>query len=597
MRPLLTARRLATAILLAALCCAGVARAEERHSVPMLMPDRVALAADVILPDSAKRSPAVLVMTPYGRSTRMSAGAVNAFTAAGLALVFVDMRGTGASQGHVSGVFSREERADIGAIVKWIAQQPWSDGRVVTTGVSYDANLAALALANGGKAIAASVPRFIDFDTYRDLAIPGGVRNEMLLREWGALTESLNRGTPCVVDAVKCASQKNLEPLDGDADFALLRKALLDHQKNWKSYVDTAGYQFDDDVSPSGRVLREGFLSSQVAALRASRVPVQIWGSWFDAGTADSALRWFDAAPKTPIELYLGAWTHGGGRRVDPFIPGTADGEPGAPVPARVFLDFVQHASTAPTHIQRSIFYYTAGAAVWRKTPSWPPAGLAARKYNFGPEDSLNTAPDPSANGADNYAVDFTATTGKTNRWTTQLGGGIVDYGNRADADAKLQTYTSSPLDHDIEITGAPSLMLHIASTHPDVAVFVYLEAVQPDGKVVYLTEGELRLALRGGSAPQNRPPGVSPSFARGDAAFLAPGKPIEAGIVLHTVSAMIPGGDRLRVAIAGADADTFARTPGDGAPGFTIYRSSALPSHIDIPMADWHQPATASAP
>ena len=105
----------------------------------------------------------------------------------GLALVFVDMRGTGVSQGHVSGVFSREERADIGAIVEWIAAQPWSDGRVVATGVSYDANLAALALVNGGKAMAASVPQFIDFDTYRDLAVPGGVRNEMLLREWGAL--------------------------------------------------------------------------------------------------------------------------------------------------------------------------------------------------------------------------------------------------------------------------------------------------------------------------------------------------------------------------------------------------------------------------
>ncbi len=594
MRPPL-ASRIVTALCLAALCIWGTARAAapERQSVPILMPDRVALAADVIRPDLPKRAPAILVMTPYGRATRMSAGAINAFTSSGLVLVFVDMRGTGASQGHVSGVFSHDERADIGAIVKWIAQQPWSDSRVVTTGVSYDANLAALALANGGKAVAASVPRFIDFDTYRDLAIPGGVRNEMLLREWGALTESLNRGTPCVVDARNCAAMKNLEPLDGDADFALLRKALLDHQKNWNSYVDTAGYRFDDDVTPSGRLLREGFLSSQLAALRNSRVPVQIWGSWFDAGTADSALRWFAAAPKAPIELYLGAWTHGGGQRVDPLLPVAMDSETGAPIPAQRFLDFVQRALTAPARIRRGIFYYTAGAAVWRKTPSWPPTGLAACNYYFGAGNSLNTAPDASANGADNYAVDFTATTGKTNRWTTQLGGGIVDYGNRADADAKLQTYTSPPLDRDIEITGASSLTLHIASTHPDVAVFVYLEAVQPDGKVVYLTEGELRLALRGGNAAQNKPQGMSPSFARADASFLEPGKPIEAEIVLHNVSAMIPKRDRLRIAIAGADADTFARTPNEGAPTFTIYRSSAMPTFIGIPMADWHQPTS----
>ena len=370
----------------------------------------------------------------------------------------------------------------------------------------------------------------------------------------------------------------------------MLRKALLDHQKNWNSYVDTAGYQFDDDVSPSGRPLREGFLSSQIAALQASRVPVQIWGSWFDAGTADSALRWFAAAPEAPIEVYLGAWTHGGGQRVDPLVPGTAESEPGAPVPARVFLDFVQRALTAPTQFRRSISYYTAGAAIWRKTASWPPAGLNATKFYFGPEDGLNALTAVSANGSDNYTVDFTATTGKTNRWTTQLGGGMVDYGDRAGADRKLRTYSSQPLDRDIEITGAPLLDLHIAATHPDGAVFVYLEAVQPDGKVVYLTEGELRLALRGPNAAQDKLQGLSPSFARADAAFLEPGKPVEAAIVLHTISAMIPKGDRLRVAIAGADADTFARIPGEGAPIFTIYRSSALSSFIDIPMADWHQ-------
>jgi putative CocE/NonD family hydrolase len=570
------------------------AEAPERHAVPILMPDHVTLAADLIRPPAAGRLPTVLVMTPYGRATRMSAGAIDAFASAGLALVFVDMRGTGASQGHVSAVFSREERADIGAIIKWISRQPWSDGRVVTTGISYDANLAALALVNGGKSLAAAVPRFIDFDTYRDLALPGGVRNEMLLRDWGALTETLNRATPCLVDVANCGSLQNLEPLDGDSNDTLLRQALLDHQKNWNTYIDTAGYAFDDDAAPSGRLLRDGFLSSQTKALRDSKVPVQIWGSWFDAGTADSALAWYEAAPKAPLELYLGAWAHGGNKRTDPFLSGTLENESGAPVPAAVFLDFVQRALNASAPKQRRIVYYTAGAAVWRKTASWPPAYINSNKMYFGSHDSLNPAADLSSDAADTYVVDFTASTGKANRWTTQLGGGIVDYGDRAEADRKLRTYTSEPLDRDIEITGAPSLTVHIASTYPDVAVFAYLEAVEPTGKVVYLSEGELRLALRGGNGATNHPQGMMPSFLRRDTAFLEPGRPIEAGISLHNISVMIPKGDRLRIAVAGADADTFARYPQDGAPTFTIYRSSVLPSFIDLPMADWKHSAGA---
>jgi putative CocE/NonD family hydrolase len=506
---------------------------------------------------------------------------------AGLAVVLVDARGSGASQGHVLAIFSREERRDLAQVLAWIARQPWSDGRVVTTGVSYDGNLAALAVAAPGRALAAAAPRFIDFDTYRDLAVPGGVRNEMLLQGWGALTDSLNLATACVVSAAACADLPNLKPVDGDADLSVLRAALLDHQSNWRPYADTGGYAFEDDVTPAGRDLREGFLSTQIRELAASRVPVQLWGSWFDAGTADSALAWFAAAPEAKIEVYLGAWTHGVGARVDPFHPGPGEDEPGAPAPAERFLDFLARALGRPQAVTRVVHYYTAGAAVWRTTPVWPPANLAPVRWYFGPGDALSRDP-PATGGADRYAVDFTATTGKTNRWTTQLGGGPVDYGDRADEDRKLLTYTSAPLARGIEVTGAPVVTLRLASTHPDGAVFAYLEAVAPGGRSIYLSEGVLRLPLRGGASAANTPPGVRPSFLRADMAPLAPGRTVEVGVMLHVVSAVVPQGYRLRIAIGGGDADTFARYPAEGDPTLTIHRSAAEPSFVDLPQADW---------
>jgi hypothetical protein len=527
-------------------------------------------------------------MTPYGRATRLSGRGVQAFVGAGLAVVLVDTRGSGASQGHVLTIFSREERHDIGDVLAWIARQPWSDGRVVSTGVSYDGNLAALTLAAPGKVLAAAAPRFIDFDTYRDLALPGGVRNEMLLQGWGALTDSLNLATPCVVSAAACAAMPNLKPVDGDRDLSRLRLALLDHQKNWRPYPDTRGYAFEDDVAPSGRDLREGFLSSQLATLRASPAPIQLWGSWFDASTADSALAWFQAARNAKIEVYLGAWTHGGGARVDPFVHDAGEDEPGAPAPAQTFLDFVRRALAKPPAVTRIIHYYTAGAAVWRTTPVWPPANVAMARWYFAADGALSRNAPPAGDGADRYVVDFAATTGQTNRWTTQLGGGPVDYGDRAPQDRKLLTYTSRPLVRGLEVTGAPVVTVRLASTHPDGALFVYLEAVAPDGRSTYLSEGELRLPLREPAGAANSPPGVRPSFLRADMAPLPPGVTVEVCVPLHVVSAVVPSGDRLRISLGGADADTFARYPQDGDPTYAIHRSAAQPSFVDLPQADW---------
>lgn len=576
---------IATLILMVLGTAPGLAQPSpvERHAIAIETPDNVLLAVDVIRPAAASRYPAILVMTPYGRGTRLRQGAIDAFTAAGFALIFVDMRGTGASQGHIDLIFSAQERDDIRTILGWIGHQSWSNGRVVTTGVSYDANLAALAVASGSATVVGAVPRFIDFDTYRDLAVPGGVRNEMLFREWGSLTTELNSGWACLLDAAKCAHVDNLLPLDGDKDFSQLRHALLDHQKDWNPAIDTAGYAFEDDVVPSGLPLRAGFLSSQVDALKASHVPVQIWGSWFDAGTADGALEWYADAPNAPIELYLGAWTHGGGQRVDPFFATPVEDKPDAPVPPRAFLNFATQAANGKSPA-RAIHYYTSGARVWRTTASWPPAGIATARWYLSTSHALTRNGDA---GNDKYQVDFDATTGTANRWTTQLGGGLVAYGDRAEQDKRLLAYTSAPLEHAVEITGPPVVTLDLESSCPDGAVFAYLEAVSPDNKVTYLSEGDLRLALRAGNERANKPEGVAPSFLRRDARFTAPGTPMSVGVHLHDVSAMVPAGWRLRIALAGADHDTFARYPAQCEPAWTVSHSS----FVDLPQADWKTP------
>jgi putative CocE/NonD family hydrolase len=184
----------------------------------------------------------------------------------------------------------------------------------------------------------------------------------------------------------------------------------------------------------------------------------------------------------------------------------------------------------------------------------------------------------PTADGSDRYAVDFAATPGKRNRWATNNDGGDVVYGNRADADRRLLCYTSAVLPRDMEITGQPIVELVVDSTHSDGAFFVYIEDVTPDGLVRYVAEGQLRAIHRKLS---NRAPfqviGPYHSCMRSDALPLVPGEIAEISFALIPVSVLIKAGHRVRVAIAGADADTFARVPRLGDPILRVLANAEM--------------------
>ncbi|MGX1682771.1 CocE/NonD family hydrolase, partial [Streptomyces althioticus] len=100
------------------------------------------LATDVLLPAGHGPFPAVLVRTPYAR-TRHEAEA-RAWARRGFAAVVQDVRGRFASPGEWHPY--AHEAADGTAAVRWIREQPWSDGRLVAAGASYAAHCA-LALA------------------------------------------------------------------------------------------------------------------------------------------------------------------------------------------------------------------------------------------------------------------------------------------------------------------------------------------------------------------------------------------------------------------------------------------------------------------
>jgi putative CocE/NonD family hydrolase len=161
-------------------------------------------------------------------------------------------------------------------------------------------------------------------------------------------------------------------------------------------------------------------------------------------------------------------------------------------------------------------------------------------------------------------------------------------YPDRAGEDRKLLTFTSEPFVQDTEITGHPVVTLFVRSTHTDGAFLVYLEDVAPDGKVTYITEGQLRGVMRRetDTPPPYKKPGPHRSELRADSLPLVPGEVAELSFELWATSVLIREGHSLRIAVAGADKDSFLRYPRNGeVPTITVERNSMYSSHVSIPV------------
>ena len=103
--------------------------------------DGVILVADVYLPEEAAtggaRVPAILERTPYDRQRPELQEMAQFFAGRGYAVVLQDCRGRFDSGGDFSFSVNSREHLDGYDTVEWIAQQPWSAGRVGTTGLSF----------------------------------------------------------------------------------------------------------------------------------------------------------------------------------------------------------------------------------------------------------------------------------------------------------------------------------------------------------------------------------------------------------------------------------------------------------------------------
>ncbi len=557
------------------------------ESIYVTMRDGVRIAIDVTLPHpllANETIPAILEMTRYWRAIEgngigwRTAGAATR----GYAYINMDERGTGASYGTWPSPWSEEALVDCEEIIDWIIDQPWSNGRVGTFGISYPGMSAQMITTVNHPAVRAAIPAFTQFDVYTDISFPGGIHNDWFMSSWSDIVLGMDRN--------EWPSDPNarVKPVDGDVGGLLRDSAIAEHGNNGDVYLEgTAQADYRDDLTALGMSMDELGSHGKLELIEQSGAAIYSWGSWLDHSTAHSTITRF-LTLSNPQTAVIGPWRHGGGGHGSPYQTPLANAQPSSEEQGNEMLNFfdrylVEDGGGAD---DRVLYYYTLGAEEWKTTTTWPVEGMTREAWYLGAGNTLTTASPAGPTGSDSYAIDFTATTGYQTRWHTALDSSVV-YRDRSSEDEKLLTYTSAPLEEDLEVTGYPIVTLHVSSTHSDGAFYVYLEDVDPSGYVRYVTEGQLRALHRKVSTETPPYELLIPyhTFKQADGEPLIPGEVTEITFGLLPTSVLIRAGHRIRVAIAGHDAELFERYPEEGEPAVSVERNSVFPSKILLPV------------
>ena len=542
------------------------------------------------------------VLETYSLSPNANYRSARRFIDRGYAFVWIQSPGSCQSSGPRLGEYPPNEVEAIGLALDWIGSQPWSNQRAGAFGGSYAGTTSDLACATLRPALKAVYPRAPDFDDYRQTVKPGGLGSSEFVRIWGLMVKAMDNDdflTVMTMDSEEKPSffetfylrslVRGLYRPKGK-DRAIFEQALEDHKSTPKVEDIIRFMEFkDSNLSQEGAT---GFEDVSVYeyrdAIEKARVNTNTRAGWMDAGVAEGALEKF-LTLNTPQKVVLLPAGHPQNEFVNPFGANSPE-YPGAGELAKD--DFPEYfdrhlKGTGEEKEERRIIYFTYVANTWRQTSVWPPEGIVKETWYLAPGNGLSVDMPADAQGSDTYAVDFTTTTGNENRWMSQMGMPVT-YGDRRDEDKKLLTYTSAPLAEDLELTGSPTVTLHVASTHEDGAFYVYLEDVGPDGRVSYLTEGLLRAIHRKTADPATAPYvplGVYHTYKKDDALPLVPGETAEIAVTMFPISTVFQKGHSIRIAVAGHDEALKDRYPKEGTPVVTVERNSTHPSQVSLPV------------
>jgi putative CocE/NonD family hydrolase len=514
----------------------------------VMMPDGVTLLADHYYPRGLGERPTVLVRSTYGRAGFFGLQYGRPIAERGFHVLIQSCRGTFGSGGELDPF--HQEQADGLATIEWLRTQDWFNGELATLGGSY-LGFVQWAIARDAGPTLKAMATWVTSAEFRTVTYPG----EALWLEsslgWTS-TVSQQEQSPLSLIAGMMGPNRKLEaayrhlPL-AEADQVAIGKPV----KFWREWMehDQPGDEWWARSDFSGTI-------SEVTA------PNHMGGGWYDIFLPQT-LRDYQALKQAGREPYLtiGPWAHTDMRSMPAGLR-----ESIVWLRAQLLGDR-SGLREAPVRI------FVMGADEWRDLPAWPPDNIKPQRYHLQPNGGLAVDTPPESE-PDRYRYDPADPT--PNVGGAGMGRVVGPKDNRAlEARPDVLTYTSRPLDRDVEALGPVSAELFVRSSLEHTDFFARLCDVEPSGKSTNVCDGLLRL-VPGRPAPE--PDGC-----------------LKVALDLWPTAYRFRRGHQLRLQVSSGAFPRWARNLGSGEPLATattlctadqeVYHDPAHPSAIILPI------------
>ncbi len=570
----------------------------------LTMRDGEKIAVSLHLPSDLKKGeklPTILHQTRYWRSMDLR-WPVSAFSSRFFdlynkiikklvlnryAVVNIDVRGTGASFGKQKNPFPKEQISDGAEVIDWIVQQSWSDSAVGLLGASYTGMAAEFLLTSKQPNIKAVMSLYTGFDFYDEMIFPGGIYNQYFVKAYGELCAGLDKDVFNLSTKTENFLIKGVTPVQKNGK-RLLTKAITEHASNFNIYEQTRTINYRDDAPPDKNVqtIDELSLHTFIDDINAANVPVCLYTGWFDGSFALGSARFFNNLKGSQNKLIIGPWDHGSIYNCSPYVQEACSFDRMAEVIK--FFDYHLKKKDNGLDKEAPVHYFTMGEDKWKTSKTWPPPGSAAKSFYFSPHNELSMQPQIQQSGFDTYIADSSAGTGHNTRSESlvfRLKSANM-YDSRTERDLKLLCYTSPKLMEDIEVTGHPVITLFFDADTSDAGFFIYLEDVDENGVVHYITEGLFR-AIHRNSIGDVGYKDIVPQYTyrRNDISPLNHGEIAKLEFDLLPTSFLFKKGHSIRVAVSCSDKDHYNEITPNGTK-IHVYRNTLYASKIILPIA-----------
>ena len=503
--------------------------------VPIPMDDGVVLRANVYRPDDEGKYPVIMSHGPYGKDLHFEeiyktcwdlmcenhpdvpAGSTNIhqswevadpekWVPHGYVIIRVDSRGAGRSPGYLEH-FGPRENQDFFDCIEWAGSQPWSNGKVGLSGISYYAVNQWSVAAMGPKHLAAICPWEGFNDFYRELSYHGGIYSSFQ-RHW---------------------YDKQIMPIQhgyGDRGFKSRANGELAAGPETLSDEELEKNRFDLHGEFSSHPFDDEYYAARTPDLSKITVPVLSCANWGGAPLhprgnfngymhSSSEKKWLEVHGLEHWSLYYTDYGNDLQKRFfDCFLKGDDSGWKDQP---RVSLNVRSEGEK----------FYLRGEEDWPiPRTEWTKFYLKADGHCLSREEQVSEE-----------SVSYKST-----------GDGV--------------TFVSTPMAKDTEFCGPIASKVWVSSDTKDADLFLVVRVFTPDFKEIVfhgaldphtpVASGWLRASHR--ALDKDRSTEWAPFHTHKKAEPLTPGQIYELDIEIHASGMVIPEGYRLALSIRGRD-------------------------------------------